>query len=162
MWGPSVFDDALAFFKTAGWSVADVRTDVNSVGIEGFGTAYSSKVFPFTRNETSVSMRRIYTPPAEIDGAVERACSDQVADKAAQGYTDVGIRPQSLQTRTIGGHQSISCIIDSQDQAKRKFTEFYAWIYTEGLILRFSPANSGNLAVYRWAFDPVLATFKLP
>jgi hypothetical protein len=154
MWGPSAFEDGVAFLKTAGWSVGDVKTDIYSE--YGSASAYLPKVFPFRRYDTSISMRRIYTAPSELDQAVQHACFDRVAEMGGKGNTEWKIRPQGVQTRVIGGYRSVSCVIDSPGR-----TDFSIWIYTESLILRFSPQIT-ELAVYRWAFDPVIATFKLP
>jgi len=67
------------------------------------------------------------------------------------------IRPQGIQTRIVGGYRSVSCVIDSPAK-----TDYSIWIFTEGLILRFSPSYLPEVGVYLWAFDPVIATFKLP
>jgi hypothetical protein len=160
MWGPSAFEDGVAFLKMAGWSVDNVTTDLNSDGLNGFAFTSLSKVAPFaqfTQYGTSIWMRRIYTPPSELDQAVQHACSDRAAEIGGKGVTDLKIRPQGIQTRIVGGYRSVSCVIDSPAK-----TDYSIWIFTEGLILRFSPSYLPEVGVYLWAFDPVIATFKLP
>ena len=158
VWGPSVFDDALAFLKTAGWSVMDVAVNRSiSYGednIEG-GSAHASSPQdgPFGKFGTSIRMRRIYTPPAEMDQAAERSCSDRAKDLKGQ------IRPQSLQPRTVGGLQSASCTIDYAS-GENKNSDFYIFVRTESLILRFDPQQ--GTATFRWIFEPILDTIKLP
>ena len=98
-------------------------------------------------------MRRIYTPPAEMDQAAERSCSDRAKDLKGQ------IRPQSLQPRTVGGLQSASCTIDYAS-GENKNSDFYIFVRTESLILRFDPQQ--GTATFRWIFEPILDTIKLP
>jgi hypothetical protein len=152
VWGPSVFDDALVFLKTAGWSVADVRTDWQ--GPNGQATA-SSPEAPFRKEGVSIQMRRIYTPSADIERALQQACDDEV-----KNWTGSKVRPRSVQTRLVAGHPSLSCIIDNGNN-----TNLGIWIGTESMILRFNGYSSGQgseLAVWRWMFEPVLDTIKLP
>jgi len=162
VWGPSVFDDALAFLKTAGWSVASVITERQ--GRNGQATAPSPANGPFHRQSADISMRRIYTPPAEMDQAMRETCSDRVKEMEGGGsFSGVSIRPQSLQTHTLGGHPSVSCIIDYKS-GQNSTADFYIWVRTESLILRFSlnTVNNQEMALFRWMFEPVLATIKLP
>ena len=56
----------------------------------------------------------------------------------------------------FGGHPSASCIIDTNQG-----TEFNIWVRTESLNLRFS-LTYGSLPVFRWIFEPILDTIKLP
>jgi hypothetical protein len=98
-------------------------------------------------------MRRIYTPPAEVDRAVQESCSDRVKEF----HAGAEIHPQSIQTRTVGGRPSESCIIDPKGGTE----EFDIWVRSESLIMRFLLAYP-NISVFRWVFEPILDTIKLP
>jgi hypothetical protein len=152
VWGPSVLDDAVAFLKTAGWAVENVEAEWH--GPDGHASVHGPDG-PFPQESVNISMRRIYTRPAEIDGALQRACEGRAKELSSVAK----VRPQSTQTRKVGGHQSLSCIIEN-DHALL----FDIWIGTESLMMRFSTNNvgPGEIAVWRWMFEPVLDTIKLP
>ena len=155
VWGPSVFEDAVAFLKKAGWTVGDVLTYNLNRGPLEEGGAHASipRGGPYGSPAVSIWMRRIYTPPAEVDRAVQEACSNRAKELAAGAE----IHPQSIQTRTVGGRLSESCIIDRKGAPE----DFSIWVRSESLIMRFSSSYS-NISVFRWVFEPILDTIKLP
>jgi len=132
IWGPTVMDDAVAFLKKAGWTVSGpvLKQFANDDAPAGAST-------PERAHSVDISLRRIYTPPAEIDGELRKACS--------------GGRLESVQLQPAGDYPSIRCIMSGT---------FLAWVRTESLVLRFS--ISGSVAVTRWMFEPLLDTIKLP
>jgi hypothetical protein len=159
VWASSVFDDALAFLKAAGWTIRDVRTSSLQNGHleEGTASAGSPQGGPYGSTSVNIRMRRIYTPPAEVEQAVQKSCSSRVTELRPRDVTQKAeSRPDSVRTRMFGGHPSASCIIDTNQG-----TEFNIWVRTESLNLRFS-LTYGSLPVFRWIFEPILDTIKLP
>jgi len=150
------FDDALAFLKKAGWTVNDVHTNSPHRGAieEGGASASSPQGGPYGWQGVSIWMRRIYTPPAEIDRELRKSCSNMATERQREPRLD------SVQVRTVNGHPLLSCFIDTADK-KSGGSEFYIWVRTESLILRFTP-NLSNVPIFRWMFEPVLDTIKLP
>ena len=67
------------------------------------------------------------------------------------------MRPESVQTRVIGGQQALSCIADPSSQPNS--SAYYVWIATEGAFVQVV-ASSYNLAVSRWTTDRILAAAK--
>jgi hypothetical protein len=115
-------------------------------------------------------MRKIYTPSAEIAAALRQALDDDI--KQRQGGADTGsnydfqVRPESIQTRLIGGKQALSCILDymqRQGDRNEKMSEYMVWIRTESTFIKFSiHTDRDGVGVKRWQFDPVVATAKIP
>jgi hypothetical protein len=62
--------------------------------------------------------------------------------------------------RSVGGIPSVSCIIDRKTVSNTE-SIFSAWVRMETLILRFQ-GRAGDNSVFRWMFEPVLDTIKLP
>jgi hypothetical protein len=142
VWGPSVFDDALAFLKKAGWTVTEVRTAPPFETEIERGTAHASAPggAPYGRQVVNVYMQRIYTPPADVEGAVRNSCSRN------------GAKPDSVQARTVAGHPSVTCLANGNSNID-------IWVATDSLILRFSA--TGDIPTFRWIFEPILDTIDL-
>jgi len=77
MWGPSVFYDALAFLKTAGWALR--WSQQTTAGPDAEGTEES----PFQKVTVFVSLTRIYTPPAQIAQELRQALDDMLKRNAS-------------------------------------------------------------------------------
>ena len=165
VWGPSVFDSAMAFLKTAGWNWRDPD---KSPG-QDFQATVS---FPVGQYYSSVHLRTTYTPPGDIAQALRQTMADKLAALAAEGVAkEVKVRPDSVQTRLIGGQQALICLIDTVDHAisdgnpvTREYHHYYAWVRTESMSveLEFGSSNRNSLAQQRFLFEPVLATAKIP
>jgi hypothetical protein len=140
-WAPAVFDEAVAFIGKAGWTVQNVRTDTGSFGSLPWGVANISNApgSPYGDIGVMVSMRRSYIPVAEIDQELRDHCSGS------------GVKKETVQARKIGGYAAISCTDGDK---------FHIWVRTEGLGLEFAP--TGDQAIFRWLFEPVLEGIKLP
>jgi hypothetical protein len=165
VWGPeNVTDSALAFLPAAGWKVF-MGTAPGPVRTAQIGTPEST-----FGGYGGVWMRKIYTPSAEIAAALRQALDDDI--KQRQGGADTGsnydfqVRPESIQTRLIGGKQALSCILDymqRQGDRNEKMSEYMVWIRTESTFIKFSiHTDRDGVGVKRWQFDPVVATAKIP
>jgi len=169
VWGPSVWDSAVGFLKTAGWHLLDPS---GTQEFEAYGGANVNS------RELSVHLRTIYTPPDEIAQALRQSMAEAPAriqwiNLPPYAVTrEVKLRPDSVQTRLIGGQQALICLFDIVDHAMsdgipttRESTIYYAWIRTENLAVEFA-TNGGEdrsqIADFRFLFEPILATAKIP
>ncbi len=119
-------------------------------------------------------IRRTYTPASEITRALEKSVSKALTstDYGSAGTHPVrSIRPGSMQTRLINGQQAAIFVIDVTYEvlrdgaiAQSHSIEYRAIIQTESNVIEFwaSYDADNNLAVFRWLFDPILATAKIP
>jgi hypothetical protein len=168
VWGAeNVMEAALAFLPAAGWK-ANISTnmDPGPVQTAQFGQGQNGSGFG------DVWLRKIYTPSAEIDASLRQALDDEIKKRqhnADSGPTyDFQVRPESVQTRLIGGKRALSCIVDymwrNGDNHNRR-SDYLVWIRTESTFIKFkiyASQESEGVGVVRWQFDPVLATAKIP
>jgi hypothetical protein len=141
-WGPEVRDDALSFLKKAGWKFP------NPSDPSVFSTPDD---FPYGRVQVSAEVRLIYTPPSELDQAAQRACNEEAASNKRE------ILPGSLQVRSIAGHPVASCIVTGTN-----FRQFHVWVFNSSMIVHFTPYADTPTARFRWVFEPLLETIRLP
>ena len=165
VWGPSVFDSAMAFLKTAGWTW---RVPDNSPGQD-----FEANVNLPDGQYFSVHLQKTYTPPGDTAQALRQTMADKL--KALSGLRsarEVTVRPDSVQTRLIGGQQALICLIDTVDHSTstdgvpvtNEYYRYYAWVRTESTAIEFSFGANGreSVALFRFRFEPVLATAKIP
>ena len=70
-------------------------------------------------------------------------------------------QPGSVESLEIGGQQALRCVLAPGPAGDR--TNYYVWIRTEGTAVQFwVQINPWEFPVFRWNFDPVLATAKVP
>jgi hypothetical protein len=162
VWGPSVFDSAVAFLKTAGWTV---REGDKSPGQDVEAGASGPDNLGF-----SLTLRKTYTPPDDIAQALRQTMAAKLAALAYSGR-ELKVRPDSVQTRLIGGQQALICLIDHSEHsihdgvpATSEYYLYYAWIRTESTAIEFSFNSSqrNNIALFRFVFEPTLANAKIP
>jgi hypothetical protein len=170
-WGAAnPLDSALEFVKAAGWVVDGVTL--------GPGPSAWAKILSrptrngYVSNSTaSVSLRRVYTPSSEIARALQESISEAVKN-AWYGPSSVNevrsIHPGSLQTRLINGQQAAVFLVDIDYEGSHNgivennhAIDYCAIIQTENNVIEFN-THSQNVALFRWLFDPVLATVKIP
>jgi hypothetical protein len=164
VWSPSVFDSATAFLKTAGWSIRFPSTNPGQDAEASFDRPDNQSV--------SVHLRTIYTPPGDIAQALRQTMADKVEEIAKEGVArEAKVRPDSVQTRLIGGQQALICLIDYVDHSisdgnplTREYYRYYAWIRTQSTAIEFEfgSSNRNSLALQRFVFEPILATAKIP
>jgi hypothetical protein len=117
-------------------------------------------------------LRTIYTPPGDIAQALRQTMADKVEEIAKEGVArEAKVRPDSVQTRLIGGQQALICLIDYVDHSisdgnplTREYYRYYAWIRTQSTAIEFEfgSSNRNSLALQRFVFEPILATAKIP
>jgi hypothetical protein len=165
VWGPSVFDSAMAFLKTTGWTWRDPDKSPGQ-DVEATVNLPDGQYF-------SVHLQKTYTPPGDIAQALRQAMAEK--SKALSGLRsarEVTVRPDSVQTRLIGGQQALICLIDTVDHSTstdgvpvtNEYYRYYAWVRTEGTAIEFSFGANGrsNVALFRFRFEAVLATANIP
>jgi hypothetical protein len=53
-----------------------------------------------------------YTPRAEIAQVLERMLAEKTSERHVNPVSDYKVRPESLQSRTMGGRQALTCLLD--------------------------------------------------
>ena len=142
VWGPSAIRDSLAFLSKAGWAVSNIQLSPSIVSGEpesASAHAESPKGGPYGSPWVTISIKRIYTPPADLEATVQKFCADAKTIPA--------------QTRTVAGHPSVGCQSD-------KGNSYSIWVASDSLILQFSGGQDPQ--IFRWMFEPILDTIQLP
>jgi hypothetical protein len=165
VWEKPVFDSAVAFLKTAGWTMRDPDKD------PGQEVATSANTGPGGQ-WVNVNVRTAYTPPGDIAQALRQTMADKLEAVAHTGIAkEARVRPDSVQTRLIGGQQALICLVDQVDHSihdgvptTTEYYRYYAWIRTESMAIEFSSDSQvrGGIALFRFVFEPLLATAKIP
>ena len=102
--------------------------------------------------DNDLTLRKIYTPRAEIPQELQRMMREYSQETGAT------IRPQSVQMRMIGGQQALSCLLDMD---KDRLTRYAIWIRSEIASYEYhAHLSSGEVATFRWRFEPILAAVK--
>jgi hypothetical protein len=159
-WGPeNVLDSVMSFLPAAGWTVRNAYMGPGPTGIAE--AADSDRMYGGNYGFVHVTLRKVFTPKAEIGAALRQA----MAERTERYYT---ARPGSLQERLIGGQQALACIVDTKEKDMVS-TYYYVWVRTESTAVEFriGGSSAGNSygqfsAVVRWRLDPVLATARIP
>jgi hypothetical protein len=119
----------------------------------------------------SVTIHKIYTPPSELAQTLQRAMQDASRKHPQTSWNgDYQVRPESVQTREIGGHPALTCLLDyttgspnSAESPPQKWTRYEAWIATEDEVIEFRlnlPRDS--VGTFRWRFEPILTSLRIP
>jgi hypothetical protein len=99
-------------------------------------------------------VRKLYTPKAEIAQELQKS----VAKTKESGWELV---PESVERFEIGGQPALRCVVRSSPAGS--YTIYYVWIRTESTAVEFKAIfKPSEFSVFRWKFDPVLATVKVP
>jgi len=170
-WGAAnPLDSALAFVTAVGWFVSNPVLGPGPAGYANIGPKPDTNGYP-TGPGASVSIRRVYTPASEITRALEHSVSEAVKrdNYGVNGHNVVrSIHPGSLQTRLINGQQAAVFLVDISYErgndgvvVKEQETDYCAVIQTENNVVEFRTHNQG-VTLFRWLFDPILATAKIP
>jgi hypothetical protein len=170
-WGATnPLDSALAFITAAGWFVTSPTLGPGPDGYAEIGSERQTNGSLDGRTAT-ISLRRVYTSSSEITRALQESISRAVksANYGVSGVNVVrSIHPGSLQTRLINGQQAAVFLVDvsyegSHDGTveKNQSTDYCAVIQTENNAIEFR-THGQNVALFRWLFDPILATAKIP
>jgi hypothetical protein len=178
VWGANDWlESALEFVKAAGWFVGSEFLGPGPTGNTEIGSEFGKDngIPAYVKGTTAhVYFRRIYTPTAEIPRALEQSISEAVRTTyygVAGNNVVRSIRPGSMQTRLINGQHAALFLIDVAFDvghdgvvSRNHETDYCALIQTENSVIEFQShfSSDQSLAVFRWQFDPVLATAKIP
>jgi hypothetical protein len=141
IWGPENFLETMSgLFRESGWKV----WDGSKMGPGPDGRAMIQADLDSGKGQyqyrIDMSVKKIYTPPAEIPEALRADLSKACV-------------PESIQMRVIGGQQAVSCI-DSMPA-------YRVWIRSESASIALWGSDTSNtLGAYRWEIDHILATAK--
>jgi hypothetical protein len=112
-----------------------------------------------------VSIRRQNTPPAKIAGRLLERLQSKVANqrRISAGYVAYRLRPESVQRRTIGGHQAWSAVADYVDANGEKMNEYLTFIDSEKTSVFVSVrAAAPDFPSAQSRFEPAIATALIP
>jgi hypothetical protein len=152
VWTASVMDSVLAALNAAGWR------DLNPPFWMRQGAESEASIAnPDDQNQrVTVNVRKLYTPKAEIAQALQKTMADRTS---YPGETE-RVRPASVEAFEIGGQQALRCLVDFTGRPPT--TTYYVWIRSESTAVEFRAVITSEFPVFRWKFDPVLATVKVP
>jgi hypothetical protein len=150
VWTTNVMDSLLTSAKAAGWlrygdwTRPGAETEARIVNPDN------------TQQHVILNVRKLYTPKAEITQALQKTMADRT-----KGNGEI-VRPASVETFEHGGQQALRCVTDYKDNNVSRAT-YYVWVRTESTAVEFRADRlAPDLAIFRWQFDPVLATLKVP
>lgn len=145
-WGPeTLLESVAAVAQTGGWKLSEPVTHPG-------GIVDASLVLPYVFQNLRVTLRKLYTPRAEIAQALQSSLTEKTHF--------FKVRPDSIQTRVIGGQQSLSCLLDDSSGQR---TQYAVWIRSENVAVEFlEDANRSDVGVFRWRFEPLLAAIRIP
>jgi len=155
VWGSeNPINSALAFLTGAGWFVDDLRM---GPGPDCTATVKSEKEEPgrSAQYHVSVLLRKIHTPPAQLAEKLQQIPAEETKWMTSGNAPVVASHIQAI---PVGGHPSIRFPIERMGM-------YEVWVLTESYSLRLRYERNGNsvsVPVFRWLFDPILATAKIP
>lgn len=86
----------------------------------------------------------------------------KVAQRVASGLSDYRIRQGSIERRTVGGRQAVSCIAEFTRNGVA-MVEYLTWVAGENALAQFfAQVPSSELEALRHRLDPIIQTLKLP
>jgi hypothetical protein len=150
VWTTNVLASVIASLITAGWR------DPNASAFSGTRPGAESVAYIDSpdNQRIAVNVRKLYTPKAEIAQALQKS----MGKTKEPGWELV---PESVEGFEIGGQQALRCVVRSSPAGSS--TIYYVWIRTESTAVEFRAGyNPSEFSVFRWRFDPVLATVKVP
>ena len=153
VWGPQdpVLDALTAIAKAAGGKLQNTRV--------GPGKSTTTRIeHPASSRALYVTSSNIHTPPTEIAQALQRLLAQKTGEYV--------LRPASLKTRSIGGQQVLGCLLDyvspPADKPQTK-TLYVVWIGSQNAIVELSESmDRGDIATFRWRFDPIIDAIRIP
>ncbi len=153
---PLVYQDAkidLSFTASAGWIAKP----------EDLPAKDETRVFmldPESKASLLVWAKEQKTMKSEIVKQL-RAGLDERVERRSKMLKDYRIRPESIQTRQIGGNQVLSAVAEFL-QGQQKMVEYLTWVRSENVnSLFFATVPASDLDEFRKRLDPVLETVKI-
>ena len=152
VWTTNVLESVLTFATAAGWK--DNNTPSSSWSWMWRGAESNAVINnPDDRSQgVTVTVRKLYSPKTEISQALQKEMASRTGTAR--------VRPESVEAIEIGGQQALRCLVDGEGRSN---TTYYVWIRTESTAVEIRAGlSSDEFAVFRWKFDRVLATVKVP
>jgi len=85
-----------------------------------------------------------------------------VGQRVASGLSDYRIRQGSIEHRTVGGRQVVSCIAEYTRNGA-VMVEYLTWVAGENALAQFfAQVPPSELDALRCRLDPIIQTLKLP
>ena len=142
------------------------------VRLTGPGNLVSAYFTGLYNRPLHVTIHKIYTPPAEIAQALQRAMAEEIDEHAWNPDLAYKVRAGTLQTRSIGGQQALSCLLDHQDGPLTPMesskegvlrTTYAVWIGKENAIVElWGEVARSQVGTFRWRFDPIIDAVRIP
>jgi hypothetical protein len=90
-----------------------------------------------------------------------RAAVDEQVEHRSKYLKDYKIRPETMQTRQVGGNQALSCVAEFVDD-KKEMVEYLTFVRSENTTSLFSAmVEASGLDEFRKRVDPILETLKI-
>jgi hypothetical protein len=145
VWTTNVMESVMSFAVAAGW--------LNTAFFPRMGPGPEGR-FRLTNPDNGsqsidVNVRKVHTSKADIAQALQKTMADRTGKQV--------VRPESVEAFEIGGQQALRCVVSD-----RESITYYVWIRTEGTAVEFWANIHNEFGVFRWQFDPILATVKVP
>ena len=100
--------------------------------------------------------------PSNMEQAMRGAIDAKTRQRQAEGLQDYRVRPESIQSRVIGGEQAMSWVADYTGSGQ-KMADYFTRIRTRNsTLLLFSHMAAGELDSFRQRFEPILETLRAP
>jgi hypothetical protein len=161
VWTTNTMDSVYAFAIAAGWRTpTDSNVYYRPIGMGPGPEGGATVVNPDDHSEqVGLNVRNVYTPKAEIAQALQKTMAD-----SAKEFSTERVRPESVETLEIGGQQALRCVRDfKSSDGSNPSTAYYVWIRTESTAVEFRASFSvWSFPVFRWKFDQMLTTVKVP
>jgi hypothetical protein len=79
------------------------------------------------------------------------------------GYREYHVRPESVQTRTVGGQPALSAVADYANAAGDPMSEYLVFVHSEKNMVFFSvTAAASSFATVQSRFEPMILTAQVP
>ena len=175
-WGAeNLMEPIASVVKAASWKLGEAIVPSDNDGLVQGDLVNSNLYFPGSEFVVpfgiGVTIHKIYTPPSELAQTLQRALQSASRTHPQNSWMNgYQLRPDSVQTRTIGGHPALTCLLDytqgspnSVENPPRKHTRYETWIATEDELIEFK-ANlySETVGTFRWRFEPLLSALRIP
>lgn len=102
--------------------------------------------------------------PANIQAELQKEMESKVNQRRTQQHiSSYHRRPDSCETRTVGGHDARSCIAEFTSESGTPMAEYLTLVRTEKtLALFFGFVSVEGLDSYRKRLDPIIETLQIP
>lgn len=161
VWTTNVMDSVLGFAIAAGWREPP-DGKVFFLPRSGPGPESEANLKNPENQQQGVSLlvRKQYTPTAEIAEALQKSLAERPT-KWTGGVSE-RVLPESVETLQIGGLQALRCVVEAKNSNGLEMV-YYVWIRSETTSVRMiASTDAKEFPVFRWKFDRVVNTIKVP